>query len=128
MVVIPMGASGDLRDLGTGTAGDPSAWNRSEVGAGDRHPSRGAQLAEVPPPRSENWRKRGKSEQVSAGREYILAAMKSLRFLPLTFLAGVHGFALFAPYAALATAAVLVLRRRRQPVPVPVAAVVPRRV
>jgi hypothetical protein len=40
--------------------------------------------------------------------------MKSLRFLPLTFLAGVHGFALFAPYAALATAALLLVNRRRR--------------
>jgi len=50
--------------------------------------------------------------------------MKSLRFLPLTFLAGVHGFALFAPYAALATAALLLFRKRRQRaalVPIPVA-------
>ena len=53
--------------------------------------------------------------------------MKSLRFLPLTFLAGVHGFALFAPYAALATAALLLVNRRRRHralalVPVPVRA------
>lgn len=26
--------------------------------------------------------------------------MKTLRFLPLTFLAGVHGFVFFAPYLA----------------------------
>ena len=57
--------------------------------------------------------------------------MKSLRFLPLTFLAGVHGFAIFAPYAALAVAALLLANRRRRhralvaiaiPVPVPVRA------
>lgn len=51
--------------------------------------------------------------------------MKSLRFLPLTFLCGVHGFALFAPYAALAAAALLLagrLHRRRSLVPVPVRA------
>jgi hypothetical protein len=40
--------------------------------------------------------------------------MKSLRFLPLTFLAGVHGFAIFAPYAALAVATLLVANRRRR--------------
>ena len=40
--------------------------------------------------------------------------MKSLRFLPLTFLAGVHGFAIFAPYAALAVAALLLANRRRR--------------
>jgi hypothetical protein len=27
--------------------------------------------------------------------------MRTLRWVPLTFLAGAHGFALFAPYAAL---------------------------
>ena len=39
--------------------------------------------------------------------------MRSLCFVPLTYLAGVHGFALFAPYLALFFAAVLILRRRR---------------
>jgi hypothetical protein len=51
--------------------------------------------------------------------------MKSLRFLPLTFLAGVHGFAMFAPYATLAVAALLLANYRRRPrtlVLVPVAA------
>jgi hypothetical protein len=51
--------------------------------------------------------------------------MKSLRFLPLTFLAGVHGFALFAPYAALAVAALLLAhrhQRRLATIPVPVRA------
>jgi hypothetical protein len=54
--------------------------------------------------------------------------MKSLRFLPLTFLAGVHGFAIFAPYAALAIAALLLANRRRRQglvairIPVPVRA------
>lgn len=48
--------------------------------------------------------------------------MKSLPFLPLTFLAGVHGFALFAPYAALAVVALLVANyRRRQRMPALVA-------
>ena len=27
--------------------------------------------------------------------------MRTLRWVPLTFLAGLHGFAIFAPYAAL---------------------------
>jgi hypothetical protein len=31
--------------------------------------------------------------------------LKALRFLPLAFLAGTHGFALFAPYAGLVLAA-----------------------
>jgi hypothetical protein len=31
--------------------------------------------------------------------------VKSLRFLPLAFLAGVHGFDLFAPYMAVVLAA-----------------------
>ena len=40
--------------------------------------------------------------------------MKSLRFLPLTFLAGAHGFAIFAPYAALALATLILANRRRR--------------
>ena len=47
--------------------------------------------------------------------------MRSLWFFPLTFLAGAHGFAVFAPYAAVCLAALIVVRRqRRKPVPVPV--------
>ncbi len=43
--------------------------------------------------------------------------MKTLRFLPLTFLAGVHGFALFAPYLAVFLALAHWARRpKRQPV------------
>ena len=38
--------------------------------------------------------------------------MKSLRFVPLAFLCGVHGFALFAPYALL-MAGLIYLRRTR---------------
>jgi hypothetical protein len=38
--------------------------------------------------------------------------MKTLRFLPLTFLCGVHGFALFAPYLAVSLTALHLLRRR----------------
>lgn len=42
--------------------------------------------------------------------------MRTIRYLPLTFLAGVHGFALFAPYLAVAVAVTHVLwaRRRRR--------------
>jgi hypothetical protein len=58
---------------------------------------------------------------------------KALRFLPLAFLAGTHGFALFAPYAGLVLAALHLrgVRRRRKgsrerasrgPLPVPVPA------
>ncbi len=42
--------------------------------------------------------------------------MKAVRFLPLTFVAGIHGFALFAPYVGLVIAAALFLRHRRQQV------------
>jgi hypothetical protein len=42
--------------------------------------------------------------------------MKAVPFIPLAFLAGAHGFALFAPYAALIVILMLVrpLRRARQ--------------
>jgi hypothetical protein len=46
--------------------------------------------------------------------------MKALWFLPLAFIAGEHGFALFAPYLAL-VAVVLTLPGLRKPRPVPVA-------
>lgn len=47
--------------------------------------------------------------------------MKHLRFLPLAFLAGVHGFALLAPYVALCmTAYAFHLQRKRRAMPVPV--------
>ena len=39
--------------------------------------------------------------------------MKTALFVPLAFVAGVHGFALFAPYLALFLAAAHVLRGRR---------------
>jgi hypothetical protein len=38
--------------------------------------------------------------------------MKSLRYLPLAFLCGVHGFALFAPYLAAFLATSHFFRRR----------------
>jgi hypothetical protein len=48
--------------------------------------------------------------------------MRTLRWLPLTFLAGLHGFALFAAYAALVMLVFLLLRSaRRRPHPIPVA-------
>lgn len=40
--------------------------------------------------------------------------MRSLRFLPITFLAGQHGFLFFAPYLALFLAAVHLMRVRRR--------------
>jgi len=53
-------------------------------------------------------------------------AMRHVRFFPFTFLSGVHGFAIFAPYL-IAVVAVWVFRDRRRaqslrlaPVPVPV--------
>jgi hypothetical protein len=39
--------------------------------------------------------------------------MKWFRFLPIAFLAGAHGFALFAPYAVLVLAVAHVMKRRR---------------
>jgi hypothetical protein len=52
--------------------------------------------------------------------------VKCLRFLPFAFLAGIHGFDLFAPYAALVLAAVpLVSRLRRGSSPDAVPAEVP---
>jgi len=40
--------------------------------------------------------------------------MKHLRWLPLTFLAGVHGFAIFAPYATVMLAIGHIMRRRQR--------------
>jgi len=55
--------------------------------------------------------------------------LKALRFLPLAFLAGTHGFALFAPYAGLVLAALhlrsLRRRRARRLLTVPAAALAP---
>jgi hypothetical protein len=39
--------------------------------------------------------------------------MKSLRYLPLTFLAGIHGFTVFAPYLVLFLTFAHLLRRVR---------------
>jgi hypothetical protein len=47
--------------------------------------------------------------------------MRALRFLPLVFLLGVHGFVLFAPYSVLILATEYALRKyRTPPVPVPI--------
>jgi hypothetical protein len=40
--------------------------------------------------------------------------MKHLRWVPLAFLAGQHGFAIFAPYAALMLAVGHLMNRRRR--------------
>jgi hypothetical protein len=49
--------------------------------------------------------------------------MRSIRYVPLAFLAGIHGFALFAPYMAFFLTANLLFKRRRVegaiPLPVP---------
>ena len=50
--------------------------------------------------------------------------MKSLRWLPLTFLAGLHGFVMFTPYVAFVMAALMTSHRfRRRAVLVAVPAV-----
>jgi hypothetical protein len=59
--------------------------------------------------------------------------MRSLWYLPLTFLAGVHGFAIFAPYLAVVFAALHLRSRHRArlaaaalaPIPVAVPALLP---
>ena len=48
--------------------------------------------------------------------------MKHLRWLPFAFLAGVHGFAIFAPYAALMLAVDQYARHRRRLALIPVKA------
>jgi hypothetical protein len=50
--------------------------------------------------------------------------MRTIRWMPLTFLAGLHGFAIFAPYAALVMIVYHVSRhyRKAKPVLVPVRA------
>lgn len=51
-----------------------------------------------------------------AGRGGLInsAAVRHIRFLPLAFLAGVHGFDLFAPYAVAVLAGLPVLARLRR--------------
>ncbi len=50
-----------------------------------------------------------------------LPAPQMLRFLPLVFLTGIDGFAMFAPYVMLLLTFAYVARRLRpQPIPVPV--------
>ncbi len=48
--------------------------------------------------------------------------MRSIRYVPLAYLAGIHGFALFAPYLAFFLTAQLLLSRRRVVVAVAVPA------
>lgn len=40
--------------------------------------------------------------------------MRTLRWVPLTFLAGLHGFAIFAPYAAIVMTVYHIHRYRRR--------------
>jgi hypothetical protein len=46
--------------------------------------------------------------------------MRSLRYVPLAYLAGIHGFALFAPYLAFFVAASHLIHRRRAAVAAPI--------
>jgi len=47
--------------------------------------------------------------------------MKALKLMPLAYLMGVHGFALFTPYLALVLSSVYIARRfRRTPQQIPV--------
>ncbi|MGA2583497.1 MAG: hypothetical protein ABSG31_09500 [Tepidisphaeraceae bacterium] len=39
--------------------------------------------------------------------------MRTIRFLPFTFLAGMHGFVIFAPYLMLCMGVVVYTRHRR---------------
>ena len=61
--------------------------------------------------------------KLSAVGDTVALAMKAIRFLPLVFLVGVDGFAMFAPYALLVmTVAYLASRARSQPAPIALAA------
>ena len=51
--------------------------------------------------------------------------MRSLWFLPLTFVAGAHGFAIFAPYLVVVFAALHLRSRRRARLALAVAAPAP---
>ncbi|MBV8781081.1 MAG: hypothetical protein JO353_06760 [Phycisphaerae bacterium] len=44
--------------------------------------------------------------------------MRVLRYLPIAYVAGVHGFAFFAPYLAIFLALTHFLRKRAIPIPV----------
>ena len=48
--------------------------------------------------------------------------MNSLRWIPIAFIADIHGFALFAPYALLILAAVYTVVHVRSPAPAPATA------
>ena len=57
------------------------------------------------------------------GRWYSRLRMRSLRYLPLVFVVGIDGFAMFAPYVATVLAVAYVCRRmRNQPQPIPITA------
>src|SRR5437016_14648620 len=45
---------------------------------------------------------------------YNLGHMRTIRWVPLTFLAGAHGFAIFAPYLAIVLAVYHIVRSRRK--------------
>ena len=66
----------------------------------------------------------GRFVQVRGPAVIPLAAMRSLWYVPLAFLAGAHGFAIFAPYLAVVFAA-LHLRSRARARALAVAALVP---
>lgn len=46
----------------------------------------------------------------SRTRKHVVRAIK---FLPLTFFAGIHGFGMFAPYAVVFLTAVMLIEHRR---------------
>ena len=46
--------------------------------------------------------------------------MRHLRYFPLAFLAGVHGFAILAPYMAVCAVIHAITMQRRKRVPVPI--------
>ena len=50
----------------------------------------------------------------------VATAMRTVRFLPLVFLVGIDGFAMFAPYVVLLLTSAYVARRLRPEEPLPV--------
>ena len=50
----------------------------------------------------------------SGGAGRLAGTVKCIRFLPFTFVAGIDGFDLFAPYAALVLTLVPLLKRLRR--------------
>jgi hypothetical protein len=61
----------------------------------------------------EIWRRRLLLPAEIGGRG-ITSGMRTLRWVPFTFLAGLHGFAIFAPYAALVLTVYHVIRASRR--------------